>query len=109
MSKTAFITGVSTGIGRAAVVHFRDQGWNVVGTMRKPDSELASANVKILPLDVTDKKTIRPALEQALSAFGQVDVLVNNAGYGTFGPLEAATDEQIERQFATNVTGLMMV
>lgn len=109
MSQTVFITGVSTGIGRAAVVHFRDQGWNVVGTMRKPDSDLASEKVKILPLDVTDKKTIRPALEAALAAFGHVDVLVNNAGYGTFGPLEAATDEQIERQFATNVTGLAIV
>ncbi|MBZ5604871.1 MAG: SDR family oxidoreductase [Acidobacteriia bacterium] len=109
MSQTVFITGVSTGIGRAAVVYFRDQGWNVVGTMRKPDADLASSNVKIIALDVTDKKTIRPALDQALSAFGHVDALVNNAGYGTFGPLEAASDEQIERQFATNVTGLMLV
>ena len=49
------------------------------------------------------------AMDGALAAFGQVNVLVNNAGYGTFGPFEAATDEQIERQFATNVTGLMYV
>ena len=79
--------------------------------MRKPSehADLLSDRVRTLPLDVTDASTIRPALGQALSQFGHIDVLVNNAGYGTFGPLEAASDEQIERQFATNVTGLMKV
>lgn len=79
--------------------------------MRKPSehADLLSDGVRTLPLDVTDASTIRPALGQALSEFGHIDVLVNNAGYGTFGPLEAASDEQIERQFATNVTGLMKV
>lgn len=79
--------------------------------MRKPSehADLLSDRVRTLPLDVTDASTIRPALGQALSEFGHIDVLVNNAGYGTFGPLEAASDEQIERQFATNVTGLMKV
>ena len=79
--------------------------------MRAPadHADLASDRVLTLPLDVTNASTIRPALDQALKAFGQVDVLVNNAGYGTFGPFEAATNEQIERQYATNVTGLMQV
>ena len=79
--------------------------------MRKPsdNADLASGRVRILELDVTNPATIRPAVDQALQAFGQVDVLVNNAGYGAFGPLEAATNEQIERQYATNVTGLMYV
>jgi NAD(P)-dependent dehydrogenase (short-subunit alcohol dehydrogenase family) len=109
--QTVFITGASTGIGRAAVIHFRDQGWNVAATMRKPSehADLASDRVRTLALDVTDASTIRPALDRALQAFGNVDVLVNNAGYGTFGPFEAASNEQIERQYATNVTGLMYV
>jgi NAD(P)-dependent dehydrogenase (short-subunit alcohol dehydrogenase family) len=109
--QTVFITGASTGIGRAAVVLFRDQGWNVAATMRTPSdhADLVCDHVRTLPLDVTDAATIRPALDQALAAFGQIDVLVNNAGYGTFGPFEAATNEQIERQYATNVTGLMYV
>ncbi len=79
--------------------------------MRRPSehADLVSDRVRTLALDVTDSATIRPALDQALNAFGQIDVLVNNAGYGTFGPLEAASDEQIERQFSTNVTGLMYV
>jgi NAD(P)-dependent dehydrogenase (short-subunit alcohol dehydrogenase family) len=109
--QTVFITGASTGIGRAAVVFFRDKGWNVAATMRTPSDhpDLVSDRVRTLPLDVTDAATIRPALEQAIKAFGHVDVLVNNAGYGAFGPFEAATNEQIERQYATNVTGLMYV
>src|SRR5215469_12840168 len=111
MAKTLFITGASTGIGRAAALFFRDKGWNVAATMRNPadHSGLASSTVRTIPLDVTKSVTIRPALDQALQAFGSIDVLVNNAGYGAFGPLEAASDEQIERQFATNVTGLMAV
>jgi NAD(P)-dependent dehydrogenase (short-subunit alcohol dehydrogenase family) len=109
--QTVFITGASTGIGRAAVVFFRDKGWNVAATMRTPSDhpDLVSDRVRTLPLDVTDAATVRPALEQAIKAFGHVDVLVNNAGYGAFGPFEAATNEQIERQYATNVTGLMYV
>ena len=111
MPQTVFITGASTGIGRAAVVFFRDKGWNVAATMRTPSDhpDLVSDRVRTLPLDVTDAATIRPALEQAIKAFGHVDVLVNNAGYGAFGPFEAATNEQIARQYATNVTGLMYV
>ncbi len=79
--------------------------------MRNPSdhADLVSERVRTLPLDVTDAATIRPALDQSLASFGQVDLLLNNAGYGTFGPFEAATNEQIERQYATNVTGLMFV
>jgi len=111
MSSTLFITGASTGIGRAAALYFRDKGWNVVASMRDPSAhaDLISDSMKTVALDVTDGKTIASAFDAALAAFGQVDVLVNNAGYGTFGPFEAASDEQIDRQFATNVTGLMHV
>ena len=111
MPQTLFITGASTGIGKITALHFRSQGWNVAATLRNPatDTELAAAGVQTFALDVTDKRTIQPALDGALAAFGRIDVLVNNAGYGTFGPFEAATDEQIERQYATNVTGLMYV
>lgn len=111
MPQTLFITGASTGIGRAAAIYFRDKGWNVAATMRDPSGHtaLASDRLLTLPLDVTDPSTIRPALDQALAAFGHIDVLVNNAGYGTFGPFEAASNDQIERQYATNVTGLMFV
>lgn len=109
MTKTVFITGASTGIGKATVMYFRDRGWNVAATMRRPaeHQDLVSDAVKTFALDVTDYASMAPALNGAIEAFGQIDVLVNNAGYGTLGPLEAATNEQIERQFATNVTGLI--
>ncbi len=93
------------------MVYFRDHGWNVAATMRMPSdhADLVSDRVRTLALDVTNAATIRPAFDQAIKAFGHVDVLVNNAGYGTFGPFETATNEQIERQYSTNVTGLMFV
>jgi NAD(P)-dependent dehydrogenase (short-subunit alcohol dehydrogenase family) len=111
MASTVFITGASTGIGRATAVYFRDKGWNVAATMRDPSAHesLASSTVRTFALDVTDSASITKAVAGAMESFGGVEVLVNNAGYGTFGPFEAATHEQIERQFATNVTGLMYV
>jgi len=111
MPQTVFITGASTGIGRSTAILFRDKGWNVAATMRNPAryADLASDRVRTLALDVTNPSTIGPAVEDALQTFGSIDVLVNNAGYGTFGPFEAASNEQIERQYATNVTGLMYV
>lgn len=111
MSSTLFITGASTGIGKTTAFYFRSKGWNVAATMRDPAAhqDLRDAGIETLALDVTKPETIQPALAAALAKFGRVDVLCNNAGYGTMGPFEAATDEQIERQFATNVTGLMFV
>ena len=93
------------------MIYFRDHGWNVAATMRTPSdhADLVSDRVRAIALDVTDASTIRPAFDQAIKAFVHIDVLVNNAGYGTFGPFEAATNEQIERQYSTNVTGLMFV
>jgi NAD(P)-dependent dehydrogenase (short-subunit alcohol dehydrogenase family) len=112
MSKTVLITGSSTGIGRAAARHFQDQGWNVVATMRSPESAgdwVLRENTLPVRLDVTDPGTIRAAVRSVLERFGTLDVLVNNAGYGLVGPFEASTPEQVDRQIATNVTGLMNV
>jgi len=109
MASTLFLTGASTGIGRAAAIYFHEKGWNVAATMRDAAKSDLPKEIPCFNLDVTKPETIRPAIEGALKAFGQVDVLANNAGYGAFGPFEAASNEQIERQFATNVTGLMYV
>lgn len=111
MNKTVFITGASSGIGRAAAQLFLQQGWNVAATMRTPDKEkgLTGANLKLIQLDVTDSNSIKAAISEAISHFGQIDVLINNAGYGSVGIFEAFTPEQIHRQFDTNVFGLMNV
>ncbi|RUT33643.1 SDR family oxidoreductase [Paenibacillus zeisoli] len=108
--KTIFITGASTGIGRTTVKYFAGRGWNVAATMRSPEqeTELTSLNnVLVLRLDVEKEDTIQPALAEAIGRFGKIDVLLNNAGYGTMGLIEAATEEQIRRQFEVNVFGLI--
>ena len=110
--KTVLITGCSSGIGEASARHFAAQGWNVAATMRNPAAAAHLKdipNIKLLALDVTDKASIAEAVAEALAAFGQIDALVNNAGYGLFGPFELASDELIERQFKTNLFGLFDV
>ncbi len=112
VKKTVFITGSSSGIGRATALRFQREGWNVVATMRSPEKEQelnTLAHVICPALDVQDPASIRAAVEAAIETFGAIDVLVNNAGYGLIGAFETFSAEQIERQFATNVFGLMHV
>lgn len=111
-SKTVFITGCSSGIGRAAARLFQRNGWNVVATMRNPadGADLKKLDdVTVLALDVNDQASIDAALQTALEKHGHIDLLVNNAGYALMGAFENATEEQIQRQFDTNVFGLMRV
>jgi len=108
--KVAFITGCSTGIGAATARHFASQGWSVAATMRQPgDAFAGETNIKTFALDVTDRASIKAAVDGALAAFGRIDALVNNAGYGLFGPFETASDEAIQKQFDTNLFGLFDV
>jgi NAD(P)-dependent dehydrogenase (short-subunit alcohol dehydrogenase family) len=110
--QTVLITGCSSGIGEATARYFAARGWNVAATMRNPAAshELKDvANIRLIALDVTDKASIEKAVAEVLAAFGRIDALVNNAGYGLFGPFELASEEAIERQFKTNVFGLFDV
>ena len=112
MSKTILITGASSGIGKATAALFQEKGWNVVATMRTPekDQDLAQRdNVLVTRLDVTDAASIAAAVDAGIGRFGRIDVLVNNAGYGAYGPLEAFSMDKIRRQFDTNVIGLLEV
>lgn len=110
--KTVFITGTSSGIGKAAANFFHLKGWNVIATMRNPavEKELNKLeNVAVLECDVTDSDSIKNAIKTGIQIFGSIDVLVNNAGYYLIGSLEAATDEQIRRQVDTNLLGVIRV
>ncbi len=112
MSKTVLITGSSSGIGRATAEHFQKSGWNVAATMRSPENSSGwkkTDNIFFVRLDVTDIPSIENAIKETLNKFGTIDAVVNNAGYGLVGAFEASTDEQIERQFRTNVLGVMNV
>jgi NADP-dependent 3-hydroxy acid dehydrogenase YdfG len=110
MAKTVLVTGCSAGIGRAVAVLFAARGWNVVATMRSPESagELAEKeNVLVTALDVTDESSIVTAVKKAKERFGTIGVLVNNAGFGVYGLLEATSVESIRKQFETNVVGVL--
>ncbi|HWV72740.1 MAG TPA: SDR family oxidoreductase [Pseudosphingobacterium sp.] len=111
MQKTIFITGASSGLGKATAKLFQAKGWQVIATMRSPEKETELArlpNVTLLPLDVTDTAQIQKTVTEVLK-FHSVDVVLNNAGYGLIGPLEAFSDEQIYEQMQTNLFGVIHV
>ena len=78
-------------------------------TPEKSEDLQKIADVETFRLDVTDVDSIKSAIDGTLEKFGRIDAVVNNAGYGLVGAFEAATQEQIEKQFQTNVFGLMNV
>ena len=109
--KTIFITGASTGLGKAAAQLFASKGWKVIATMRTPekDTELSGVeNITLLPLDVTKPIQIKRAVKKALE-MGDIDVVFNNAGYGLAGPFEGTKDAQIVQELNTNLLGVMRV
>jgi NAD(P)-dependent dehydrogenase (short-subunit alcohol dehydrogenase family) len=112
--KTWFITGTSSGIGHTLTEALLAQGQRVAATLRDvsalsglraryPDTLWTAA------LDVTDADQVRAVTARAFTDLGRIDVVVSNAGYGLFGAAEELTDEQIERQIATNLTGSIHV
>ena len=112
MSKTILITGASSGIGKTTAIYFQQQGWNVIATMRTPEKETELnklEKVQLERLDVLDLESIDQAIENGITRFGKIDAIVNNAGYGAYGPLESFPRENIIKQFNTNVIGLMDV
>jgi NAD(P)-dependent dehydrogenase (short-subunit alcohol dehydrogenase family) len=112
MEKVVLITGASSGIGLETAKLFQAKNWRVAATMRRPEDHedlQKIADIECFALDVTDDASIRTAIAAIADKFGRIDAVVNNAGYGLLGPFEAASDEQIRKQFETNVFGLMNV
>ena len=107
--KTIFITGASSGLGKATARLFSTKGWRVIASMRNPDKETdlnQLDNVVLVSLDVTDPVQIEKTVSEVLRQY-DLDVVFNNAGYGLIAPLEAISDQQISRQFETNVMGVI--
>lgn len=112
MNKTVLITGSSSGIGKATALLFAEKGWNVIASMRTPKNETdlsSQQNIWTAQLDVLDPESIEKTVREGIERFGKIDVLINNAGYGAYGPLEVFDRESIIRQFNTNVIGLLDV
>ncbi len=110
MNKTVIITGTSSGIGKSAAKIFQSNGWNVIATMRKPEGENELnqlENVLVEELDVTKQESIDRAIARGIEAFGKIDLLVNNAGFGMMGPLEASSADLMHRIFDVNVFGVI--
>jgi NAD(P)-dependent dehydrogenase (short-subunit alcohol dehydrogenase family) len=112
MSKTALITGCSSGFGRATAQLFSRNGWNVVATMRdlrRAGDLTDQPNTLVARLDVQDRTSVADAVERAFGRFGRIDTLINNAGFGLHGVFETTTPEKIQEQFDVNVFGVMNV
>lgn len=110
MNKVWFITGCSTGFGRELVKVAAQKGDFVVATLRKEAQieEIEALNpekIKGILLDVTNHEQIKAGVNTAIEVFGRIDVLVNNAGYGSIGAIEEVPEEEVRRQFDVNVFG----
>lgn len=105
--KVWLITGIARGLGRALAEAVLGRDDLVIGTTRNglPPGDLKSENLTVLPLELTEPDQITRAVEAASQAYGRLDVIVNNAGYGLLGPIEAASPDEVKHIFAVNFLG----
>jgi NAD(P)-dependent dehydrogenase (short-subunit alcohol dehydrogenase family) len=106
-TKTALVTGASSGIGEATALKLQGLGYTVYGAARRADrmQELAAEGIRPLAMDVTDEASMSAGIAQIIADTGRIDVLVNNAGYGSYGALEDVPIDEGRRQFEVNVFG----
>ncbi|MDR4885901.1 SDR family oxidoreductase [Serratia marcescens] len=112
MTKTMLITGSSSGVGFATAKLFAERGFNVIATMRNTDNAPdfgGLSNLIVERLDVEDTGSIEHAINVGLQHFGQIDLVINNAGYGQYGIFENLPLEKIRKNYEVNVFGVMNV
>src|SRR5690606_18244670 len=110
--KTILIKDTSSGIGKETAKKFLNECWNVIENMRTPKKEEELKNsddMLVIKLEVTDMNSIQKAIDAGIEKFGKIDALMNNAGFGTFGAFETATQKQVEELFNVNVYGYLNV
>ncbi|MDC7993886.1 SDR family oxidoreductase [Altibacter sp. HG106] len=105
MAKVIFITGASSGIGKAIASYLHDRGHTVYGTSRTPGHHKDTVSFSLLPLDVTQPATMDAAVREIIQQEGRIDVLINNAGVGITGPIEETPSDEIRKAFETNYYG----
>lgn len=105
---TALVTGASSGIGEAAALQLAKAGFTVYAAARRVErmTGLADAGVNVLMMDVTDDKSMVAGIEKIVAETGRIDVLVNNAGYGSYGAVEDVPMSEAKYQFEVNIFGL---
>lgn len=108
MAEVVFITGASSGIGRAIGEYLHQKGYIVYGSSRNPQHQERNG-IRFVCLDVTEQKTITKAVEGLLAKEGKIDFLINNAGKGIVGALEETPDQEIFNAFDVNYLGAMRV
>jgi NAD(P)-dependent dehydrogenase (short-subunit alcohol dehydrogenase family) len=108
MKKVALVTGASSGIGEAAVKRLIEQGYTTYATARRLRrmANLEKLGAFLWPLDLTEDASIVEAVERIRTEQGRIDVLLNNAGYGSYGAVEDVLLDEARRQFEVNVFGL---
>lgn len=109
MKQVVLITGASSGIGLDALLLFAKAGYKVYGAARNiaPVEQLRHPDIFALTMDLTDGESVNAALQTILAREGRIDILINNAGYGSFGPVEEVSMEEAGRQMQVNVMGAM--
>lgn len=106
-NKVALVTGASSGIGEAIALQLKAAGFTVYAAARRVERmrDLASAGVRVLAIDVTDDAALRAGMQRIIAESGRIDVLVNNAGYGSYGAVEDVALQEARAQFDVNVFG----
>ncbi len=105
--KVALVTGGSSGIGEATALRLQELGYTTYAAARRVErmEHLTTSGIRPLAMDVTDDESMQSGVEQILAEEGRIDVLVNNAGYGSYGALEDVPLSEARYQFEVNVFG----
>ncbi len=111
MKKVILITGASSGMGKDFAIELLKKGHIVYGLARRVEKmdEIVKAGGKAIAMDITNEEEIESAVNQVLKEQGKVDVLINNAGYAVYGPVEEAPIDIARRQFEVNIFGLASI
>jgi short-subunit dehydrogenase len=107
--KTAFITGASSGIGKASALALIAAGYRVIGTSRKAAPNETRDGIRMIACDVTSDESVASAVALAHAELGHIDLVVNNAGFGVTGAAEESSIAQVHSLFETNFYGVVRV